>query len=188
MLNGIIRLIGGQIKNAIVQMSEYFLKPKSLGGNVKVELDLSSDATEADFKNATGVDTLDFPKKTDLANLMPNVGKLDTDKLKNLPSILTNLNSKRDKLDTGKLETTPDNLSKQSNVVKKDVVKKTEYYKLVNNINNKVVNNNNKVNKVNTSDTSNLVKKTDYNTKIVKLKIKLIQMMINVLLLKNLMD
>ena len=159
-------------------MSEYFLKPKSLGGNVKVELDLSSDATEADFKNATGVDTLDFPKKTDLANLMPN----------DLPSILTNLNSKRDKLDTGKLETTPDNLSKQSNVVKKDVVKKTEYYKLVNNINNKVVNNNNKVNKVNTSDTSNLVKKTDYTTKIVKLKIKLLQMMINVLLLKNLMD
>ena len=98
------------------------------------------------------------------------------------------MNSKRDKLDTGKLETTPDNLSKQSNVVKKDVVKKTEYYKLVNNINNKVVNNNNKVNKVNTSDTSNLVKKTDYNTKIVKLKIKLLQMMINVLLLKNLMD
>ena len=31
-------------------MSEYFLKPKSLGGNVKVELDLSSDATKAYFK------------------------------------------------------------------------------------------------------------------------------------------
>ena len=123
-----------------------------------------------------------------MANLKSRVGKLDTDKLKNLPSILINLNSKRDKLDTGKLETTPDNLSKQSNVVKKDVVKKTEYYKLVHNINNKVVNNNNKVNKVNTSNTSNLVKKTNYNTKIVKLKIKLLQMMINILLPKNLMD
>ena len=107
-------------------MSEYFLKPKSLGGNVKVELDLSSDAAKAYFKNATGVDTLDFSKETDLANLKSRVGKLDTDKLKNLPSILINLNSKRDKLDTGKLETTPDNLSKQSNVVKKNVVKKTE--------------------------------------------------------------
>ena len=29
-------------------MSEYFPKPKSLGANVKVELDLSSYATKAD--------------------------------------------------------------------------------------------------------------------------------------------
>ena len=30
-------------------MSEYFPKPKSLGANVKVELDLSSYATKADL-------------------------------------------------------------------------------------------------------------------------------------------
>ena len=35
-------------------MSEYFPKPKSLGANMKVELDLSNYATKADFKNATG--------------------------------------------------------------------------------------------------------------------------------------
>ena len=31
-------------------MSEYFPKPKSLGGKVKVELDLSNYATKPDFK------------------------------------------------------------------------------------------------------------------------------------------
>ena len=32
-------------------MSEYFPKPKSLGGNVIVELDLSNYATKADLEN-----------------------------------------------------------------------------------------------------------------------------------------
>ena len=36
-------------------MSEYFLEPKYLGGRVKVELDLSNYATQADIKNATDV-------------------------------------------------------------------------------------------------------------------------------------
>ena len=48
-------------------MSEYFQKPKSLEANVKVELDLSNYATKADLKNATGVDTSDFPKKTNFS-------------------------------------------------------------------------------------------------------------------------
>ena len=34
-------------------MSEYFVKSKSFGGYVNVELDLSNYATKADFKNAT---------------------------------------------------------------------------------------------------------------------------------------
>ena len=42
------------------------------------------------FKNATGVDTSDFAKKTDLANLKSDVDKLDIDKLKNIPSNLSN--------------------------------------------------------------------------------------------------
>ena len=49
-------------------MSEFFPKPKSLGTNVKVELDLSNYATKADLKNATDIDTSDFAKKTDLSN------------------------------------------------------------------------------------------------------------------------
>ena len=44
-------------------MSEYFPKPKSLGANVKIELDLSNYATKADLKNATGFDTSYFAKK-----------------------------------------------------------------------------------------------------------------------------
>ena len=38
-------------------MSENFPKPKSLGANVKVELDLSNYATKADLKNEAGDDT-----------------------------------------------------------------------------------------------------------------------------------
>ena len=56
-------------------MSEYFPEPKSLGGRVKVELDLSNYATKADFKNATGADMSKFTKKVDLANLKSNVDK-----------------------------------------------------------------------------------------------------------------
>ena len=108
-------------------MSEYFPEPKSLGGKVKVELDLSNYATKTDLKNATGIDTSSFAKKVDLANLKSNVDKLDIDKLKNLPTNLNNLKSKVDKLDIGKLETTPVDLSKLSDVVKNDVVKKDIY-------------------------------------------------------------
>ena len=37
-------------------MSEYFPKPKYLGANVKVKLDLYNYATEIELKNATGLD------------------------------------------------------------------------------------------------------------------------------------
>ena len=46
-------------------MSEYFPKPNSLGGRVKVQLDLSNYVTETDLQNATGVDTSSFAKKID---------------------------------------------------------------------------------------------------------------------------
>ena len=67
-----------------------FSEPKSLGANIKVELHLSNYATKADLKNATGVDTSDFAKKTDLANLKSDVDKLDIDKLKSVSSNLSN--------------------------------------------------------------------------------------------------
>ena len=70
---------------------------------MKVELDLPNYATKADLKNAAGVDTSKFAKKVDLACLKSNVDKLDTDRLKNAPSNLSNLKSKLDKLDVGKL-------------------------------------------------------------------------------------
>ena len=60
---------------------------------------------KADLKNATGVDTLDFSKKTDLANLDSDVDKLGFDKLRNMKS-------KVDKLDVDKLAHAPIDLSK----------------------------------------------------------------------------
>ena len=105
-------------------MSEYFPEPKSSGGKVKVELDLSNYATKADLKNATGVDTSKFAKKVDLANLKSNVDTLDINELKNLPSGLSSLKSKVDKLHIGKSETSPVDLSTLSTVVKNNAVKK----------------------------------------------------------------
>ena len=103
-------------------MSEYFPEPKSLGGKVKVELDLSNYATKTDLKNATGIDTSSFAKKVDLANLKSNVDKLDIDKLKNVPTNLSNLKSKVDKLDVDKLVPVLVDLRKLSDVVNNDVI------------------------------------------------------------------
>ena len=65
---------------------------------------------------------------------------------KKLPSVLSSL--------IGKLETTPVDLNKLRDVVKNEMVKKSEYNELVK-----------KINAIQTTDTSNLVKKTDYDTK-----------------------
>ena len=119
-------------------MSEYFPKLKSLGANVKVELDWSNYATKTDLKNATAVDTSDFAKKTDLANLKSGVNKLDIDKLKDVPTNLSNLKSKVDNLDVNKLVPAPAELSKLSDVVKNDIVKKDVYNAKIKNIEDKI--------------------------------------------------
>ena len=61
------------------------------------------------MKKTTGVHASKFDKKIDSANLKSEIDRLDIDKL----------------------ETTPVDLSKLSDVVKNEVVKKTEYNKLV---------------------------------------------------------
>ena len=63
-------------------MSEYFPELKSLGGRVKVELDLSNYARKPDFKNATGNDASKVSEKVDSDSLKSNVDELDIDKLK----------------------------------------------------------------------------------------------------------
>ena len=105
-------------------MCEYFPELKSSGERVKVELDLSNYAIKADLKNATGIHTSPFAKKTDLTNSKSDVDKLDVNTLKSVPSNLNNLKSKAEKSDIGKLGTTPVDLSKLNNVLKKDFVKK----------------------------------------------------------------
>ena len=97
-------------------MSEYFPEPKSLGGRVKVVLDLSYYATKKDLKNATGIDISFFAKKVDMTNLKFDVDKLDIDKL--LP--------------------VPVDLSKLNDVVRNDVIKKDLYNAKIKNIENKI--------------------------------------------------
>ena len=104
-------------------MSEYFLELKSLGGRVKVELDLPNYATKVDLKNEAGVDTSKFAKKVDLASLKSNVNKLDIDKVKNVPNKLNNLKHKVYNLDVHKLVPVLIDLSRLSDVVKNNVVK-----------------------------------------------------------------
>ena len=52
-----------KVMERIQNMSEYFLKPKSLGANVKVELDLSNYARKADLKNHTHVKNVGHTSK-----------------------------------------------------------------------------------------------------------------------------
>ena len=80
-------------------MSKHFPKLKSLGGKVKVELDLSTYATKTDLKTLTEFDTSSFAKRIDLASLKYNIGQVDIDKLKNVTTNLSNSKSKIDKLD-----------------------------------------------------------------------------------------
>ena len=95
-------------------MSQYFPPYRSSRGNIKVELDLSSYATKTDLKNVPHVDVSRSASKKTLASLKTEV----------------------DKLDIAKLTPFPDDLAKLNHVVKGDVVKKTEYNKLVTKVDN----------------------------------------------------
>ena len=88
---------------------------------------MSNYATKPDLINPTGVDTSQFAKKDNLANLKPVVAKLNNDKL--------------EKLDIDMLIPFPTGLSKLSNAVKNDVVKKTIYNGKIKNIDGKIPSN-----------------------------------------------
>ena len=142
-------------------MSQYFPIPyESFGGDINVKFDISNYATKADIKNISHVDTSSFALKTNLASLKTEVDKLDIDKLVPVPV----------------------DLSKLSDVVKNDVVKKNAYDKLaaeVNSIDTSLFvlktkydtdksELNNKI-----PDTNSLVKETYYNTKITEIEGKI---------------
>ena len=142
-----------------IKMSQYFPKPyEPFGGDINVKVDLSNYATKSDLKNATGIDTSKLAAKSDLVSLKTEVDKLDIDKLKSLPNNLSNLKSKVDKLDIDKLAPVPVDLSKLSNVVKNDVVKKTEYNAKIKNIEDKI------------ADITNLATNTTLKAKIIEVK------------------
>ena len=131
MLNGkiiITHLIVGLTKKSLYKMSKYFPKPyEPFGGDINVKVYLSNYATKKDIKNITHVDTSNFALKSNFANFKTKVDKLDIDKLKILSNNLSNLKTKVDKLDIDKLVPVRIDLSKLSNVIKNEVVKKTEY-------------------------------------------------------------
>ena len=83
----------------------YYPPYKSSSNNVKVELDLTNYATKTDLKNITHVDVSSFASKTNLAAFKTEIDKIDADKLK----------------------TTSIDLDRLSNLVKNDIVKKTDY-------------------------------------------------------------
>ena len=120
----IIHLIAGLIKKTLYKISQYFLKPyESFEGDINVKVDLSNYATNTD----TMVETSKLAAKFDLASLKAKIDEIDLEKLK----------------------TAPVDLSKISNVVNNDAVKKTVHDKLVA--------------KVNNIDTSGFVLKTKYD-------------------------
>ena len=105
-------------------MSQYFPKLyEPFGRDINVKLDLPNYATKTDLKNVSHVDVSRFALKSNLANLKTEEDKTDVDKL--VPILV--------------------DLSKLSDVVKNDFMKKTKYNKLVTKIDN--------------IDTTNLVKK-----------------------------
>ena len=96
-------------------MSQYFPNPYELfAGDINVIVDLSNYATKADLKNATGIDASNFA----------------------LQSILASSKTEVDILDIDKLAPVPVDLSKLSDIVKNDAVKKTLHDKLVTKVNN----------------------------------------------------
>ena len=121
----IIYLIVGLIKKTLYKVSKYFPKPyEPFPTDINVKVDLFNYATKANIKNITHVDTSGFALNTNLANLKNDVDKLDIDELKNLPNNLRSLKTKVDKLDIDKLILVSVDLSKLSNVLKNEVVKK----------------------------------------------------------------
>ena len=107
---------------------QYFPKPyESFGGDINVKADLSNYATKTDLKNVSHVDVSSLALKSNLANLKTEVDKLDVDNLTPVPN----------------------DIAKLSNSVKNDLVKKTEYNKLVT--------------KVDNIDTTGFVLKTKYD-------------------------
>ena len=86
-------------------MSTYYPPYTKSSNNIKAELDLTNYATKTDLKNITHVDVSSYASKTKLSALKNQVDKIDVEKLK----------------------TVPDDLAKLSNVVKNEVVKKTDF-------------------------------------------------------------
>ena len=136
----------------------YYPPFKSSSNNVKVELDLTNYATKTDLKNITHADVSTYASKTNLAALKTEVDKIDVDKLK----------------------TTPTGLATLSNVVKNDVVRKTDCNAKVTSIEGQIagitrntIDNLADITKLKAVDTSNFVLKTKLASDVTTLENKI---------------
>ena len=132
--------------------------PYGSTNNIKVELDLANYTTKYDVKNIAHVDVSSYATKTNLAALKTEVDKIDTDKLKTLPA----------------------DLAKLSNVVKNDVVRKTDYNTKVTSIESQIagvtkntLDNLGDITKLKAVDTSNFVLKTKLASDVTTLENKI---------------
>ena len=128
-------------------MSKYFPPYNNSREKMKVELDLSNNATKDNVKNITHVDVSSFVSKANLVALKTEVDKLDTDKLK----------------------TTPADLAKLTNAVDNELVKKIVYNAKVTAIESQTAgvtqsatNNLAEITKLKAFDTSNFVTRTKF--------------------------
>ena len=139
-------------------MSNYFPPYNNSSKNIKVELDLSNYAIKTDLKNITHVDVDNYASKTNLAALKTEVDKIDTDKLKTVPT----------------------DLAKLSNVVKNVAVKKTDYNTKVTSIESEIagvtkntLDNLGDITKLKAVDSSNFVLKTKLASDVTSLENKI---------------
>ena len=108
-------------------MSQFFPKPyERFRGNIKGKLDLSNYVPKTDLKGATGANTSNLASKSKLAKLKPKIDKMDIDKLKPVSV----------------------DLSKLSDILNNELVRKTVYDKLVAKVNSNLL----KINNINTSE------------------------------------
>ena len=150
-------------------MGDYLTDFNAGNSNVKVELDLKNYATKEELKNITHVDTSSFALKTNLALLKTEVDKLDIPKLRTVPIDLADLSKEvhkdfTKKTDFNSLKTKvdknePDNDNIESIVNKNDRATKT----IINTLKTKV----------DGIDLTNYVLKSNYDTKIGNLELKI---------------
>ena len=150
-------------------MSDYLTDYSPGNSNVKVKSDLKNDTTKEELKNITHVDISSFALKTNRPSLKSEVDKLDIPKLKTVPIDLahltkefqegvlkkTDFNSLKTKVDNN--ETDNDNL--ESIINKNDTATKTSI--------------NNLKTKVDGIDLTKYVLKSNYDTKIGNLELKI---------------
>ena len=150
-----------------------------------MKVDLSSYATKTDLKDATGIDISNFTLISNLASLKTEVNKIDVDKLKTVPVDLSELSNIVNN-DVVKKAVHNKLVTKVNNIDTTEFILKTKYDTNKSDLEKKISDAESKIPSINAlvtnsavtpvenklPDVKNLVKKTDYNTKINEIESK----------------